>query len=85
MPPMAKRSEQELFLESLMDTNLYSMGAFFCDKHPELIEEVIAESVDIEQQGLEGYADVNDIDLETCFQTLITGLAIRYFKAVTGG
>jgi hypothetical protein len=67
-----------------METNLYSMGAFFCDRHPELIEEVIAESEAIEDQGLEGYAQEEGLSLETCFQTLITGLAVRYYKALTG-
>ena len=32
------------FLESLMDTSLYSMGAYFSDEHPELVEDVIGES-----------------------------------------
>ena len=41
---MAKR-EREEFLESLMDTSLYSMGAYFTDEHPELVDEVIAQSV----------------------------------------
>ena len=26
--------ERDSFLESLMDTNLYSMGAYFSDQHP---------------------------------------------------
>jgi hypothetical protein len=30
--------EEETFLESLMDTNLYSMGAYFSDQHPDLVE-----------------------------------------------
>lgn len=80
----ASKSERGLFLESLMDTNLYSMGAFFCDKNPELVDEVIAESTEIEQVGLERYADQNELELSVCFQTLITGLAVRYFKAVAG-
>jgi hypothetical protein len=32
------------FLESLMDTNLYSMGAYFADEHPDLVDEVIEPS-----------------------------------------
>ncbi len=73
--------EEEL-LESLMDTNLYSMGAFFSDQHPELVDEVIAWSEAIEEQGLRGYADANDLTVEECFETLLTGLAVRYYKAV---
>ncbi len=66
-----------------MDTRLYSMGAYFCDKHPQLIEDVIAQSEDIEARGLTRYADDEDLDLEAVFQTLVTGLAVRYFKAIT--
>ena len=29
------------FLESLMETELYSIGAFFCDEHPDLVDEVV--------------------------------------------
>ncbi len=72
----------DAFLESLMDTNLYSMGAFFSDQHPGLVDEVIARSDAIERAGLRGYAEENDISLEECFQTLLTGLAVRYYKAV---
>jgi hypothetical protein len=70
------------FLESLMDTSLYSMGAYFSDNHPELVDEVIGQSVEIEERGLAGYADDNGISVEECFETLLTGLAVRYYKAV---
>lgn len=83
---MAERSTGPLgddpFLESLMDTNLYSMGAFFSDQHPDLVDEVIDQSVAIEETGLRGYASEHGITLEECFQTLLTGLAVRYYKAV---
>jgi hypothetical protein len=81
---VAERSQPSdaLFLESLMDTNLYSMGAYFCDQNPELVDDVIAESVAIERQGLRGYAEGNSMTLEAVFETLLTGLAVRYYKAV---
>jgi hypothetical protein len=81
---MAERAQpgDALFLESLMDTNLYSMGAYFSDQHPELVDDVIEQSVAIEEQGLRGYADVNGMTLEAVFETLLTGLAVRYYKAV---
>ena len=44
--------ERDSFLESLMDTNLYSMGAYFSDQHPELVDEVIEQSTAIEEQGI---------------------------------
>jgi hypothetical protein len=77
-----KAPERDLFLESLMDTSLYSMGAYFCDQHPELVDEVIEQSVAIEGQGIQGYAETNELTLEECFETLMTGLAVRYYKAV---
>ena len=79
---MAKARTADSFLESLMDTSLYSMGAFFSDQHPDLVEEVIEQSVAIESEGLQGYAKQNELTLEECFQTLLTGLAVRYYKAV---
>ena len=79
---MAAKKKSDPFLESLMDTNLYSMGAYFSDRHPELVDEVIDQSVAIEERGLGPYADDNDLTVEECFQTLLTGLAVRYYKAV---
>jgi hypothetical protein len=70
------------FLESLMDTSLYSMGAYFSDEHPDLVDEVIAESEAIERAGLRAYADQHDMTIETCFETLLTGLAVRFYNAV---
>jgi hypothetical protein len=82
---MAQRDrDRDDFLESLMDTSLYSMGAYFSDRHPDLVDEVIAQAVAIEEQGLRGYAEDNGLGVEECFETLLTGLAVRYYKAVAG-
>ena len=82
----AKRSRGSVgddpFLESLMDTSLYSMGAYFCDQHPGLVDDVIAEAEAIEAAGLRSYADEHEMSLESCFETLLTGLAVRYYNAV---
>jgi hypothetical protein len=81
----AKRSRavaDDSFLESLMDTSLYSMGAYFCDQHPDLVDEVIAQSEAIEAAGLRSYAEKHDMTVESCFETLLTGLAVRYYNAV---
>ena len=75
-------SGDDSFLESLMDTSLYSMGAFFSDQHPDLVDEVIAQSEAIERAGLQAYAGENDMTLQACFETLLTGLAVRYYNAV---
>jgi hypothetical protein len=81
---LSDATERDPFLESLMDTSLYSMGAYFCDRHPELIDDVIAQSESIESLGLTRYAADEDLDVEAAFQTLVTGLAVRYYKAITG-
>ena len=72
------------FVESLMETDLYSMGAFFCDQHPELVDEVVARSEVIEDRGLERWAAENETPVEEAFRTLLTGLAVRYYKALAG-
>lgn len=77
-------ADRDSFIESLMDTDLYSMGAFFSDEHPDLVEEVVRRSVEIEQRGLETYAGAEGISVEESFRTLLTGLAVRYYKAVAG-
>ena len=77
-----RAAQGDQFLESLMDTSLYSMGAYFSDQHPDLVDEVITQSEAIEKAGLQAYADEHDMSLESCFETLLTGLAVRYYNAV---
>jgi hypothetical protein len=72
----------EGFLESMMDTSLYSMGAYFSDQHPDLVDEVVAQSEAIESRGIRGYAEEQGLTVEACFETLLTGLALRYYNAV---
>jgi hypothetical protein len=72
------------FLESLMDTELYSIGAFFCDEHPDLVDELVERSSEIERRGLEAYSRESEVAIEEGFETLLTGLAVRYYKAVAG-
>jgi hypothetical protein len=78
----AEKPEADSFLESLMDTSLYSMGAYFSDQHPDLVDDVIAQSEAIERAGLRSYADEHGLTVEACFETLLTGLAVRYYNAV---
>lgn len=70
------------FLESLMDTSLYSLGASFQDEHPELVDGVIDRADAIEARGLEHWAAAESVSLESAFQTLLTGLALRYYRAL---
>jgi len=81
---MAKRSSRggDSFIESLMDTSLYSMGAYFSDEHPDLVDEVIAQAEAIERAGIRAYAEDHQLTAEACFETLLTGLAVRYYNAV---
>lgn len=72
------------FIESLMDTDLYSMGAWFSDTNPELVEELIDRSLEIEDRGLRAWSSEEGVEIEEAFRTLLTGLAVRYYKAVAG-
>src|SRR6185295_5752506 len=72
------------FLESLMDTSLYSMGAYFSDQHPDLVDDVIEQADAIAAAGLRSYAAETDMSVESCFETLLTGLAVRYYNAIAG-
>jgi hypothetical protein len=72
------------FVESLMDTDLYSIGAYFCDRHPELVDEVVERGAEIESEGLSAWSAREGIEVEEAFGMLLTGLAVRYYKAVTG-
>ena len=74
----------DAFIDELMDTSLYSMGAYFSDEHPDLVDEVISQAGAIESAGLRRYSEQNGVPLEECFNTLLTGLAVRYYKAVAG-
>lgn len=72
------------FIQSLKETDLYSIGAYFCDQHPALVDEVVERSEAIESRGLESWASETETPVEEGFRTLLTGLAVRYYKAVTG-
>ena len=67
-----------------MDTSLYSLGAAFSDDHPELVDDAIRRASEIESSGLQSWAEREGVPLETAFQTLVTGLALRYYRALGG-
>ena len=75
-------TDDAAFLESLMDSSLYSLGAQFQDDHPDLVDDVIAQADAIEAAGLEHWAAREDVPLPAAFQTLVTGLALRYYRAL---
>jgi len=72
------------FIRSLMETDLYSIGAYFCDQHPELVDEVVERSEAIESRGLESWVSETETPIEEGVRTLLAGLAVRYYKAVAG-
>jgi hypothetical protein len=82
--PEQQTSNDGEFLASLMDTELYSIGAYFCDEHPDLVDELVARSGEIEGRGLRAFADETGTAIEETFETLLTGIAVRYYKAVAG-
>ncbi len=45
---------------------------------------MIAEAQAIEDEGLSRWAEREATTLDAAFQTLVTGLAVRYYKAVAG-
>ena len=71
-------------LESFTDTALYALGAYFADRHPDLMDDVVRQAQLIEDAGAERYAEQQGLTLESALQTLITGLAVRYYRAVAG-
>jgi hypothetical protein len=77
-------ADSDSFIESLMDTDLYSMGAYFSDTNPELVDQVIERSEAIEERGLRRFSVEEEVGIEDTFRTLLTGLAVRYYKSVAG-
>ena len=45
---------------------------------------MVARSEEIERRGLEAYRETSGGPIEESFETLLTGLAVRYYKAVAG-
>jgi hypothetical protein len=76
---------KEDLIDSISDSQLYSIGAYFCDAHPELVDDVLDQSVEIERDGLARWAKKQKVDESVALQTLITGLAVRFYTALAGG
>ena len=71
-------------IDSMSDSQLYSIGAFFCDEHPDLVDDVLRQSVEIERDGLSRWAKKEKVDESVALQTLITGLSVRFYSALAG-
>ena len=76
--------DRDPFVESLRDTHLHTVGEYFLDSNPDLADDVVAQAAEIERVGLMRYAEREGIAAEAAFQTLVTGLAVRYHRAVNG-
>jgi hypothetical protein len=76
--------DTDAFLETLTDSALYSIGAAFQDAHPDLVEDVVAAAEEIESEGLLTWASRERVTSASAFETLMTGLALRYYRALTG-
>lgn len=74
----------DALIESLTESSLYSIGASFCDRSPELVEDLLDQGTAIERDGLAAWAAREDVSVEAAFRTLVTGLAVRYYTAVAG-
>jgi len=72
-------------IAGITDSSLYTIGASFCDSSPELVDDVLAQSVEIEKRGIEEWARREGVGVDVAFQTLMTGLAVRFYTAVAGG
>jgi hypothetical protein len=76
--------DTDAFLATLTDSSLYSIGAAFQDAHPDLVEDVVRAAEEIERGGLLTWAGEENVSPESAFETLMTGLALRYYRALTG-
>lgn len=65
-------------------SSMYAIGAYFCDRHPELVDEVLADADAIERDGLRTWSTAEDVAVQDAFETLVTGLAIRFYTALAG-
>ncbi|MBU6337271.1 MAG: hypothetical protein KGR19_05550 [Acidobacteria bacterium] len=72
-------------IAGITDSSLYTIGATFCDASPDLVDDVLEQSVQIENQGIEKWARREGVGVEVAFQTLMTGLAVRFYTALAGG
>ena len=61
---MTAGDDEGAFLEALTDSTLYSIGAHFTDRSPDLVEDVLAQSEEIEEVGLAAWAEREDVTLE---------------------
>jgi hypothetical protein len=77
-------TEREGLIDVASHSTMYAIGAYFCDQHPELVDDVLADADAIEGDGLRQWAAAEDVAVQDAFETLVTGLAIRFYTALAG-
>ena len=84
MPERGTIAPADSFLESLMDTELYSIGRVLLRRASGPRRGGRDAEREIERRGLAHLLRAGDAPIEESFETLLTGLAVRYYKAVAG-
>ncbi|CAB4959668.1 unannotated protein [freshwater metagenome] len=77
-------SEAEGVVDVASHSTMSAIGAYFCDRHPELVDDVLADADAIEGDGLRRWASTEGVAVQDAFETLVTGLAIRFYTALAG-
>ncbi|WP_320672491.1 hypothetical protein [Patulibacter defluvii] len=77
-------AERDGVVDVASHSTLYAIGAYFCDRNPDLVDEVLADADAIERDGLRRWAAQEEVALQDAFETLVTGLAIRFYTALAG-
>jgi hypothetical protein len=77
-------TERDGVVDVASHSTLYAIGAYFCDRTPDLVEDVLADADAIEREGLRTWAAREDVAVQDAFETLVTGLAIRFYTALAG-
>ncbi|MCK9249626.1 MAG: hypothetical protein M0P31_11730 [Solirubrobacteraceae bacterium] len=71
-------------LDVASHSTLYAVGAYFCDRHPDLVDDVLGEAEAIERLGIRAWAAEEELSVQDAFETLVTGLGIRFYTALAG-
>ncbi|MEV4419839.1 hypothetical protein AB0L40_07665 [Patulibacter sp. NPDC049589] len=77
-------TEREGLIDVASHSTMYAIGAYFCDRHPDLVDDVLADADAIEGDGLRSWAAREGVAVQDAFETLVTGLAIRFYTALAG-
>jgi hypothetical protein len=77
-------ADRDGLIDVASHSTMYAIGAYFCDRHPELVDDVLADADAIEGDGLRQWAASEDVAVQDAFETLVTGLAIRFYTALAG-